>query len=150
MPKLSKRIDRADGPRWLIFMLKISENLALGGAPTQGSANRIEIRRRVFAFTEPVAREGSGDNIGRLQIVALSNAESDTMIPQDCEHFFAKPRAVPKFESHPQSARIRFHKEGFKARHVDLEIGRKLEEHDTHPSSTNNRNEGTRQSGNCL
>ncbi len=72
------------------------------------------------------------------------------MTPQYGIHFIAKPCAVPKFERHPQPVRIRIQKEGIEASRVGLEIGRKLEEHHTHPSSSHYRSERTRQGGDCL
>src|ERR1022692_3427058 len=129
VPEPSERIDRADGPGWLLLMLEIGEDLTLGRPPAQGILNRVELRSRVATLTEPVAREGGGCNIRRLQIFALGNAERDRMMPQYGIHFIAKPCAVPKFESHPQPTRIRVQKEGIEARRVDLEIGRKLEEY---------------------
>ena len=150
MPEPTERIDRVDSPSWLLFTLEIGEDLALGRPPTQGILDYVELRSSVSTFAEAVAGELSGHNIRRLQIFALSNAERNSMMPQYGIHFIAKPCAVSKFESHPQPIGISLHEEGIKARHVGLEIGRKLEEHRTHPSSSHDRNQRTRQGGECV
>ena len=146
----SQRIDRADRPGWLLLVLEIGEDFALGRPPEQDILNRVELRCRVFTLAEPVAAEGGGHNVRRLQIFDFGNAERDTMMPQYSKRFVAKPCAVPKFKCHPQPALIRILKEGVEARHVGFEIGRKLEEHYTHPSGSHDRSECTRQGGDCV
>ena len=150
MPEPSECIDRADSPGWLLFVLEIGEDFALARSPAQSILNHVELRCRISTPTEAVAGERSGHNIRRLQIFALSNAERNSMMPQYGIHFIAKPCAVSKFESHPQPIGISLHEEGIKARHVGLEIGRKLEEHYTHPSSSHDGSERTRQGGDCV
>ena len=145
MLESSEYIDRVESPGRLLLVLEIGEDLALGRPLPQGILNHVELSRRVSILTKPIACEGSGRNIRRLQIFALGNAERDTMMPQYGIHFVAKPCAVAKLESHPQLTRIRVHKEGVEASHVDLEIWRKLEEHNTHPSTSHDRSECTRQ-----
>src|SRR5580698_1109627 len=146
----SECIDCAESPGWLLFVLEISKNLTAGGSPAQALLNPVELCCRVFALTEPVAHERGCHHIRRLQIIALGNTERNTMTPQCGIHFIAKPCAVPEFECHAQPMPICLHKEGIKGRHVGLEIGRKLEKHHTHPSSSHHRSERTRQGGDCV
>ena len=84
-------IDRADSPGWLLLVLEIGEDLTLGRPTAKGILNRVELRSRVSALTESVAREGCGHNIRRLQIFALGDTERDTMMSQHGIHFVAKP-----------------------------------------------------------
>ncbi len=141
MLESSECVGRVNGPGWLFLVSKIGENLALGRPPAQRIFGHVELRCIISTLTQPVAREGSGHNIRSLQIVALGNAECDTMTPQYSVSFVGEPCAVPKFESHPQATGIRIQKEGVEARYVRLEIGRKLEEHHAHPSSGHNQSE---------
>jgi hypothetical protein len=143
-------IDRADGSGWLFFVFEIGENLALGRPPAQSALNDVELHCGVSALTETVAREWSGHYIRSLQIFTLGDTKRDCMMPQHGIHIVAKPCAVPKFESHPQPTRIRILKEGVEARSVGLEIGRKLEQHHTHPSGSQDRRERARQGSDCF
>jgi hypothetical protein len=91
MPEPLEYIDRADSPGWLLLVLEIGEDLALGRPTAKVILNRVELSSRVSTLTESVAREGSSHNIRRFQIFALGNAECDTMMPQRGVDFVAKP-----------------------------------------------------------
>jgi len=91
MQESSERIDRADSSVWLLLVLKVGEDLALGRPIAKGILNRVELRCRVFTLAESVAREGSRRDIRRLQVLALGNAERDTILSQQGIHFVAKP-----------------------------------------------------------
>jgi hypothetical protein len=91
MPESSDCIDRADSPGWLLLVLEIGEDLTFGRPAAKGTLDHVQLRSRVSTLTESVAREGGGHNIRCLQIFALGNAESDTMMPQHSIHFVAKP-----------------------------------------------------------
>src|ERR1700734_2936808 len=66
MPEPSECIDRAESPSWLLLVLEIGKDLAIGGPLAQDTLNCVELHLRVSTFTKPVAAERSGHDIRRV------------------------------------------------------------------------------------
>ena len=91
MLKPSECIDRVNSAGGLLLVLEVDEDFTFGRPAAKGILDRVELRCRVFTLAESVAREGSGDNIRRLEIFAFGNAECGTMKPKHRIHFVGKP-----------------------------------------------------------
>src|SRR5581483_4395908 len=146
----SQHVDRVESPGRLLLVFEIREHLALASPLAEGALDSVDLRSGVLTLAESVAGKGCGHHIRRLQIIAFGDAERGSIVSHHVVHVIAEPRCVPKLEGHAQPITARICKERGEARHVGLEVGRKLNEHDSHLPCRHYRSQCTRENRYCL
>src|ERR1700728_2095485 len=113
-----------------VLVLDVGEHISQRGLCYQLLFDLLQIGLSVVTLAQPVAAERCGDNVRRLEFIALGHTQRRLMLPKQVEDLACKPRCMAKLKGNAQRCgtfrRSLFEKSG-KPLPVRFEIWRQLE-----------------------